>query len=545
MFIKKTRSKNFTYLSIVETYRDNGRVRHKTIVKLGRLDLLQKNGSLARLGESFQNLTPQFRIPKIKELARLNWGAELIYRRIWKNFDLDTILDQSFTNSKIEFDYKETVFLEIISRLMRPCSKLQVYLNQRQFHGINEIPLQHIYRVLDYLSDFQKSIEDMIFEKHVQKFGMEINVVLYDVTTLYFEGAVPDKLRDYGFSKDAKFGEVQVVVGMLVDLYGRPISCGIFPGNTFESKTLEAALESVRTRFQIKQVVIVADRGINSKLNLKQIKDHSHDYVVGCRLKSLSKNIQKKALDLNSYETFHEKDGTILKYLEMEYDNVIKIEKDGKKTTEILKEKIACTWSSKRAEKDRKDRERLILKAQKLLDNGVPLESKKGAKRYLKAKTEQKGTKDLALDSEKIKEDAKWDGFYAVQVSKKEMVREDILNAYHSLWKIEESFRIMKHSLEIRPIYLSTPERVIGHIVLCFLAFVLHRNLELELMKEGLEHSVERIRDAINGLEASILEVGGIKCAVHSPIDGLAKEILRILKVRVPKEAELCSSFEM
>ncbi len=163
--------------------------------------------------------------------------------------------------------------------------------------------------------------------------------------------------------------------------------------------------------------MIVVDAGINSKLNLKQIKDHSHDYVVGCRLKNLSKAIQKKALDLNNYEIFHEKDERVLKYLEIEYDNVIKVEKD-KKNTEILKERIACTWSSKRAEKDRKDRERLILKARKLLDNGVPLESKKGAKKYLKAKTEQKGTKDLALDLEKIKENAKWDGFYAVQARK-------------------------------------------------------------------------------------------------------------------------------
>ncbi len=122
---------------------------------------------------------------------------------------------------------------------------------------------------------------------------------------------------------------------MLVDRQGRPISCGILPGNTFESKTLEAALESVRTRFQIKQVVIVADGGINSKLNLKQIKDHAHDYVVGCRLKSLSKGIQKKALDLSSYEIFHEKDGTILKYLEIEYENVVKIEKNGKKNNSI------------------------------------------------------------------------------------------------------------------------------------------------------------------------------------------------------------------
>ena len=415
----------------METFRENGKVKHRTIAQLGRLDHLLQNGMLNRFCESLKDLgVTSAKIPKIAEIERLNWGAEFIYRHIWKQYGMDAILDAVFAPTKIEFDYKEAIFLEVISRLMAPSSKLQVYLKQNQFSGVNEIPLHHIYRVLDYLSSFQKEIENLIFLKHVDHFGMKVDVVFYDVTTLYFEGALPDSLRDFGFSKDAKFGEVQVVVGMLVDQEGRPIALGVFPGNTFESKTLEDALKALQERFKVQHVVIVADRGINSKLNLKKIKDREYDYLVGCRLKNLNKNLQKQVLQIEKYEIIHEKDGNILKYREIEFDNVVEYLDDDKKKKHILKERIICTWSLKRAEKDRKDRERLIEKATKMLDNGTAsLESKKGAKRYLKK--DQKETSTVGLDLEKINEDRKWDGFYGIQVSKHSMKREEILFSYH------------------------------------------------------------------------------------------------------------------
>lgn len=539
MFIKKTRSKNFIYLSLVEIFRENGKVKHRTIAQLGRLDHLLQKGFLNRFSESLKDLgVISANIPRIEEVDRVNWGAEFIYRHIWKQYGMDAILDVIFGSTKVEFDYKEVIFLEVISRLMTPSSKLQVYLKQNRFFGINEISLHHIYRVLDYLSSFQKEIENLIFLKHVDRFGMKVDIVFYDVTTLYFEGALPDDLRDFGFSKDAKFGEVQVVVGMLVDQEGRPIALGVFPGNTFESKTLEDALKTLQERFKIQNVVIVADRGINSKLNLKRIKDREYDYLVGCRLKSLNKNLQKQVLDIEKYETIHEVDENILKYREIEFDNVVEYFEGDKKKKQILKERIVCTWSLKRAEKDRKDRERLINKAMKMLDNGTAsLESKKGAKRYLKK--EKKESSSVGLDLEKINEDKKWDGFYGIQVSKHSMKREEVLSSYHRLWKMEESFRVMKHSLEIRPIYLSSPERIIGHIVLCFLAFVIHRSLEIELLRKGADHTVEKIREAIGELEASVLEVNGRQILVRTPAKGLSKEIFQTLKLKHPGEMVL------
>lgn len=539
MFIKKTCSKNFIYLSLVETFRENGKVRHRTIAQLGRLDLLLQKGELHRISRSLKDLgAAPAHILKIQEIDRINWGAEFVYRHIWNQYGMDKILDAVFGSTKVEFDYKEVIFLEVISRLIIPSSKLQTYRNQNYFSGVNEVHLHHIYRVLDYLSSFQKDIENLIFLKHVDRFEMKVDVVFYDVTTLYFEGALPDVLRDFGFSKDAKFGEVQIVVGMLVDEEGRPIALGVFPGNTFESKTLENALITLQERFKIQHVVIVADRGINSKLNLRRIKDREYDYLVGCRLKSLSKNLQKHVLDIEKYETVHEADGNLLKYREIEFDNVVEYVEGNEKKKQILKERIVCTWSLKRAEKDRKDRERLIEKAVKMLDNGTTsLESKKGAKRYLKK--EKKELSAVGLDLEKINQDKKWDGFYGIQVSKHSMNREEILSSHHRLWKMEESFRVMKHSLEIRPIYLSNSERIIGHIVLCFLAFVIHRNLEIELIKKGSDHTVEKIREAIGELEASILQVDGERMLVRTPAKGLSKEILQILKLKHPGEMVL------
>lgn len=535
MFIKKTRSKNFIYLSLVETFREEGKVKHRTIAQLGRLDELAKKGTLEGFSQSLESLGINKNIPKIKELDRMNWGAEFVYRHLWKRYGMDEILDTVFKGTKIEFNYKEVIFLEIISRLMMPSSKLQVYLQQKQYLGIDQISLHHIYRILDYLALFQKDIENLIFLKHTTEFGMSVDVVFYDVTTLYFEGAIPDSLRDFGFSKDAKFGEVQIVVGMLVDKEGRPIAIGIFPGNTFESKTLEEALNTLQKRFQVREVVIVADRGINSKINLKNIKDRQYDYLVGCKLKTLKKELQEEVLDISRYSSINEKDGNILKYQEIEYENVVEYVEGKQKKKHILKEKIVCTWSLKRAEKDKKDRERLIQKANKMLDKGLTtLDSKKGARRYIKK--DQKENPSLDIDIERIKEDEKWDGFYGIQVSKKNMSKEEVLSNYHRLWKMEESFRVMKHSLEIRPIYLSTPERIIGHIVLCFLAFAMHRSLEIDLIKQALDHSVEKIREALNALEASVLNVNGDRILLRAPAKGLSKDILRILKLKHPGE---------
>src|SRR6056297_4094160 len=144
------------------------------------------------------------------------------------------------------------------------------------------------------LADHKDAIEQAVFEKNRSLFNMQVDVVFYDVTTFHFESVRADELRNFGFSKADKFNEVQIVMGMLVDLEGRPIGYELFPGNTFDSKTLVSALDILNQKFGVRRAVIVADRGINSKMNLKAITDSGYGYVVASKIKGMSKALQEK-----------------------------------------------------------------------------------------------------------------------------------------------------------------------------------------------------------------------------------------------------------
>jgi transposase len=544
MFLKKTYSKNHTYLSLSETYREDGKVRHRVIAQLGRLDTLLQNDQLKRLAESFERLCDKkkkFSIEDFEELDRVNWGAEKVYKSLWNQFEFQKIFDNIFHERKTTFSISETVFLEVISRLLKPCSKLKLYETQNKYFGINESSLHHLYRVLDLLSDGKERIEKEIFEKNKSLFNSAVDVVFYDVTTLYFESVIADGLKDFGYSKDCKFSEVQVVLGLLVDTDGRPVGFDVFKGNTFEAKTLCAALIKLKERFNIRDIIIVADRGINSKMNLKLIKDNGFNYIVGSRLKTMKKQVKSDVLNKCNYKTlYNDEERTTLTY-SFSYENEIEYcSENGVRLKEKLDEQLHCTWDSKRAEKDRKDRKRLIAKAEIIIASGGDGKDKRGAKKYIKS---SKNNKNLTLDEAKIYDEEKWDGFYGIQTSKKDMSTEEVLAAYKRLWKIEESFRILKSSLQARPMFHWSEKRIRGHLVICFIAFLLQRSLELILIEKQYEHSPEKIRDAIDKMELSIVKIEDQKMYLCSKLSGLSCDILRALKIAIPKHLTLLEQF--
>jgi transposase len=389
--------------------------------------------------------------------------------------------------------------------------------------------LNHLYRSLDILSEHKEEIEDYLFNREKSLFNVNVDVVFYDVTTFRFESVKKDTLRDFGFSKENRVNEVQVVLGLLIDRTGRPIGYELFPGNTFEGKTLEASLDKLSERFGIRRVIIVADRGLNSKLNLKRIKEKGYDYIVSSRIKSMKKEIQEAILNEEGYITvgkgttekeiiaskgkalLFNKDTDItdtpldtdsFKYKLIEYVNTAR---DENNKPVNLKEKLLVTYSRERAEKDREDRTRLIEKAEKLLKNIVTINGslKRGGKKYLKETNRMK----LELDTDAISKDEMFDGYYAIEVSRTDMDVEDILSAYHTLWKIEESFRIMKSTLEVRPVFHWTEKRIKGHFVVCFLSFLLERTLELMLKENNINASPERIKEALNSLNIALFEI--------------------------------------
>lgn len=540
MFLKRTYSKNFTYLSIVETYRQNQKVKHRTLLQLGREDHVQKNKTLQQLVNSIDRVSgvhttkAGFTFNDLKEEHRYQWGAVKVYRKIWKRFRLNNIISQACNSEKRKFDLPETVFAAALARLMRPSSKLKIHRRQNNYLGIKQISLPHLYRAMDALAIGKEKIEQMLFERQKSLFNLSVDVVLYDVTTLAFESTKNDELKEFGYSKDRKFNEVQLVVSLLVDTEGRPIGFDTFPGNTFEGHTLIETLKKLRHRFNIRKVIIVADRGINSKLNLHQIKQAGFDYIVGSRLKNLPVAVQNQALELSAYTPLKkDKAGEImLSYRALEHINKVATKnKNGSKQTVELSEQLICTWSQKRASKDRHDRQRLVERAEQLLKTPSKVSIKRGVRRFISKADDSQ----LSLDQARIDEDAKWDGFYGIQCSQQELNVTEVLAAYHSLWKIEESFRVIKHTLQARPIFHWTAQRIKGHMVLCFISFLLQRTLELALQKRKLDVSVSSIREALSSLQVSVLKADDRKLYLSSKIEGLAADILRSLRIAFPK----------
>jgi len=368
----------------------------------------------------------------------------------------------------------------------------------------------------------------MIFHKNRSLFNMQVDVVFYDVTTFSFESVRADSLRDFGFSKSGKFNEVQVVMGLLLDCEGRPVGYELFPGDTFDGSTLELALEKLDKRFGLRKVIIVADRGINSKFNLKRIRDKGYGYIVGCRIRSMNKSVQEEIFK----DDYLELDLTgKIRYKVIEHINRVK--EEGK--TYNLPEKLFIVFSPARAVKDRADRERLIEKARFLLVNKskIKAQNKRGGKKYLKELNSD--SIDWALDEEALARDEKFDGYYAIQTSEDDLKAQHVLENYHTLWRIEESFRIMKSTLEVRPVFHWTEPRIKGHFVLCFLTFLLERTLELKLKNVKEQASPEKIHEAINSLNFAEVEIEKKKFLIKTSGTVLASKILRIMRIKPPK----------
>lgn len=521
MFIRKIKSKNKTYVTIVKSYRENGVVKQKNIASLGCLDQLKerpeqiKNIALTLL-EYCESKINNFDIMKSAEMSRKKWGCVRVYRKLWDTFGFDDILAKIIKDKKIKFDFFSSVFLMLIDRLQDPKSKLASYNYQEKYHEIKKNGLQHLYRALDILSDNKEEIEKYLFYKNVHLFNMEVDVCLYDVTTMFFESVKANELSKFGYSKDCKFNEVQIVIGLLVDLEGRPIGFDVYPGNTYEGHTIDTVLEKLKTKFKIRKIILIGDQAMCTKDTIEKIKGKDFSYIVGSRIKIKGKEMEKTILDIKSYKdvvTNDEED--VLKY----------------KVIELEDEKIICTWSSRREKKNKKDRERLIEKAKKLLDeNKSQLTSKRGAMKYIDVAIE--GAPEL--NEEKIKEDERWDGFYGIQTNCEDYDTRTVLGYYHDLWRIEESFRIFKSHLETRPIFHWTAKRIQGHLVLCFIAFLLERTLENKLKKNNIEYSPIKIRAALDELEFSEIDVEGKKFYLRSKVEGLGNKILRSLRLNIP-----------
>ena len=530
MFIKITKSGKYEYAQIVKSYRKDGRTKHKVILNLGRVDHIEDNPSFKNLAlklEELARVKNRVNLDDFSEGKVLNWG-HVVYRKLWQQLGIDNIIAEIQSKRSIEFNLNDSCFLMALQHLLDPKSKLGTFNNQANYLQLPYVDFNHFYRSLDILAEHKETLEEALFLQNRDLLNMKVDVVFFDVTTFHFESVRADDLKDFGFSKDGKFNEVQVVLALMVDTEGRPIGYELFPGNLFETKTLERCREKLEARFGINQVIIVADKGINSKLNLKRIDKREYGYIVASRIKNTSESMQAKILDPQEFSSIDANEDTI-SYKIIEHTRTIK--ENGE--TYTIPENLIITHSDKRAQKDKKDRERLLEKAKSLLgDQGkIKASNKKGGKKYLK----ETGTSSYILDEEAITRDAKFDGYYGIQTNRKDYDPQKVLEAYHTLWKIEESFRIMKSTLEVRPVFHWTESRIKGHFVMCFIAFLLERTLELKLKNSNIEASPEKIREALNAMTFTEVDIDDSTYYIKNKGTDLSNKIARVMKIKPPK----------
>ena len=206
MFVKITKSGNYKYCQVVESFKQAGVTRHKVLFNLGRLDIIKNSPNFQNFARRLLTLskaeTPTS-LDTISEAEITNWGY-IVYKKIWKDFGLDKILNLICSKKKISYSLSQTSFLMAVSHLLSPCSKLSCYNNQARYTNMPPAGLNDIYRSLDILADSKEKIEGQIFEINKNLFNMSVDVVFYDATTFSFSSVIADSLKDFGYSKEGK-----------------------------------------------------------------------------------------------------------------------------------------------------------------------------------------------------------------------------------------------------------------------------------------------------------------------------------------------------
>lgn len=375
---------------------------------------------------------------------------------------LGTIFDEIGFNK-----IKDPIFKQLVLyRLVYPTSKLKTTEYLRRYQQINWDE-NKVYRYLDKLYNTQKELVQQISYEHTVKIlGDQPQVIFYDVTTVYFEVEREDELRQTGFSKDGKHQNPQIVLGLLVSKDGYPLAYDVFDGKKFEGHTLIPIIQSFKTKYNLEQLVIVADAGLLSTANIQMLIQNKYTFILGARIKNENKVIQTQILS-NTY-----KNGTS------------KIFKKGDGT------KLIVSYSESRATKDAANRERGIKRLEKQIKQGKLTKTSinnKGYNKYLKLE----GDINISIDYQKYEADNCWDGLKGY-ITNSEVNKEEVIENYNQLWQIEKAFRISKTDLKIRPIYHRLPKRIEAHICLNFVAYKIHKELERQLKEKKAKISVQK-----------------------------------------------------
>jgi transposase len=536
MFIrlkKSKTSKNPTF-QIVKGVREGKRVRQKVVASLGVIQNESDMKKLQGLAESLiRRLEQQGLDSEVVNFSKLLHkkteynGFRLVTERLMDLVGFSAIAREA--QGKNRFNVEEILKLIILQRMDLPSSKLRTYQRQGD-HGFHGVKLEHVYRTMDALENFSEDFQKQAFEvAHNGLFKEPVDCLFFDVTTLYFESIEVDELRKFGFSKDQKHHQVQIVFSLIVNRSGIPLAYEAFAGNVGEVKTLLPVLEKFRKRFSVTKATVVCDRAMASTKNVAALQEAGFFFVLACKLRQLPEQLHIN--DLSLFKKLNETD----KDEEATFVRVMDHPKYPDST-------LIITYNSQRAAKDRKDRERLLEKMMsKLSSPEGSIKKLISNAAYKKFTTVKKGAA-IALNQQAVDTDIAWDGFHGISISNgANLSVREALSRYSDLWHVEETFRVTKTTLKTRPIFHWVPHRILSHIMICFITLFLERTLESLLCKNGTPQTPDRIRYALSQMHSIIVEEKGSGRIgqIESELSEDAKAICNVLKIPMQRGATL------
>ena len=527
MYLKQIPNKKSAriFLSIVQPYRhkESGNTRTKTVKPLGYLDELAKeyDDPIAHFTRMAQAMTQDYKeaaLPislEIQPLERLsadpgqrkNLGYAAL-SSIYHELGIHSFWTNRQRNLALDYQLDQIFRMLVYQRILDPGSKKYSFEHKEGYFETYDFSLDDVYRALSRMNGYKDALLLKLHQNVTKFYGRDTSNVFYDVTNYYFEIESGDELRHKGVSKEHRPDPI-VQMGLLMDRQGLPITYKLFSGNTNDCNTLLPVLAEVKEDYDLKRMVVVADKGLNTGENIGYNLIQGDGYIYSQTIRGATRELQQYVLDPSGYRSI----GENFRIKSRFYPRVITVTDIHDKQVKVtIDEKQILFFSEKYARRAKAEREPAIQKALQLIQRpgAFTQSTSQGAAKYVKDLIFNKKTGEIItaghiphIDLDRIAQEEALDGYYAIVTSELDMTDEDVIETYRGLWRIEESFRITKSELEARPVYVSREDRINAHFLTCFVSLLLLRCLQT---KTEFHFSARRLVDSLNSYSGSKLE---------------------------------------
>lgn len=497
-FLKQSHLKGRTYLSIVESFyspEKHGSA-HRTYKSLASVETWKKKGiddPVAHFQKEVDELNAAHKIKK--ELQISDESPEVYlgyfpYASLLKCMDIKKYVDYLNNSNSFTFDLYELLSTLIFARLVNPCSKHKTFhVVLPKLHQSVHYSYDQLLSGLGYIgNDYGKFIEifneqlDMVYKKETDK-------TYFDCTNFYFEIDKQDDFRRKGPSKESRKDPI-VGMGLLLDANQIPIGMKMFPGNQSEKPIMRDVVNDLRNTYQINgRTIHVADKGLNCADNIAFAKENGDGYLFSKSVKMLPETEQTwVTMDSDDWEEVRDKEGHLVYKYKSCVDqfpyNITIDENTGKKKILMFKEKRVLTYNPKLAAKKKYEIEKQAEKARELCYSQAKRSEFGDLGKYVDFINEKGGKAIAKINQEAIDKERRLAGYNLLVTSETKMSEHEIYDTYHNLWRIEESFKIMKSDLDARPVFLQKESTIKGHFLICYLSVLLERLLQFKVFNK-------------------------------------------------------------